>query len=447
MAKRSTWALRILFLVAAIVFVAVQMKLFAVQSDSANRAAAAVDSENDCQSKMRSLVDKLMIQQGTLMSLEDDKNVRQTPGGKLNLDILVGQSRAYICYLLNRHGDVVAAVVIMTYNRPDYLDRALKSVLKYHKAVADRFPLFVSQDGADWTVMSKARSFSQVNYMQHFDEGPPQTARPGEIIAYYKIASHYRWALTQLFNKRKFERVIILEDDMEIAPDFFKYFEATSHLLDNDRTLLAVSAWNDNGQTQFVHDSEVLYRSDFFPGLGWMLTKAVWDELAPHWCHTYWDDWLRLNSTRKGRHFIRPEICRTYNYGEQGSSLGQFYKQYLEPIKLNDILVDWVSKDLSFLREEQFDREFGDLVAKAKPVNAMEALQQVKSTESEDVRMEYHTHLDFRDLAHQFGVFQEWKDGIPRTSYKGVVVFRWKGPKRVFFVRDDSLQLLGINAK
>jgi alpha-1,3-mannosyl-glycoprotein beta-1,2-N-acetylglucosaminyltransferase len=37
--------------------------------------------------------------------------------------------------------------------------------------------------------MSKARSFSQVNYMQHFDEGPPQTARPGEIVAYYKIAS------------------------------------------------------------------------------------------------------------------------------------------------------------------------------------------------------------------------------------------------------------------
>jgi hypothetical protein len=53
------------------------------------------------------------------------------------------------------------------------------------------------------------------------------------------------------------------------------------------RTLLAVSAWNDNGQTQFVHDSEVLYRSDFFPGLGWMLTKAVWDELAPQWPNAY----------------------------------------------------------------------------------------------------------------------------------------------------------------
>lgn len=76
---------------------------------------------------------------------------------------------------------------------------------------------------------------------------------------------------------------------MEIAPDFFDYFEATSTLLDNDkygpyyllnmyerlisfgglsfyfaltlsfiryywRTIMAVSSWNDNGQVQFVHD-------------------------------------------------------------------------------------------------------------------------------------------------------------------------------------------------
>jgi hypothetical protein len=87
---------------------------------------------------------------------------------------------SYISGLFLSLQDVVAAVVIMTYNRPDYLDRALKSVLKYvicllallnifmqskncttiveyhssleltlacryHKAVADRFPLFVSQ--------------------------------------------------------------------------------------------------------------------------------------------------------------------------------------------------------------------------------------------------------------------------------------------------------------
>ncbi|GMP64471.1 hypothetical protein CsSME_00025735 [Camellia sinensis var. sinensis] len=82
---------------------------------------------------------------------------------------------------------------------------------------------------------------------------------------------------------------------------------------------------------------DMLYRSDFFPGLGWMLAKSTWDELSPKWTKAYWDDWLRLKETHKGRQFIRPEVCRTYNFGEHGSSLGQYFKQYLEPIKLNGV--------------------------------------------------------------------------------------------------------------
>ncbi len=34
----------------------------------------------------------------------DDKNVRETPGGTLNPNIIVGQPWEYICYLLDRHG-------------------------------------------------------------------------------------------------------------------------------------------------------------------------------------------------------------------------------------------------------------------------------------------------------------------------------------------------------
>ncbi|KAG6486564.1 hypothetical protein ZIOFF_055141 [Zingiber officinale] len=59
--------------------------------------------------------------------------------------------------------------------------------------------------------------------LQHLDLKPVATVRPGEITAYYKIAN-----------------------DMEIAPDFFDYFEATSTLL--DKTIMAVSSWNDNGR-------------------------------------------------------------------------------------------------------------------------------------------------------------------------------------------------------
>lgn len=44
-----------------------------------------------------------------------------------------------------------------------------------------------------------------------------------------------------------------------------------------------------------------LYRSDFFPGLGWMMTKTLWQELQPKWPERYWDDWMREPAQRKGR--------------------------------------------------------------------------------------------------------------------------------------------------
>lgn len=64
-------------------------------------------------------------------------------------------------------------------------------------------------------------------------------------------------------------------DDLDIAPDFFEYFQATRPLLDVDKTLYCISAWNDNGKAYLIDrkQPELLYRSDFFPGLGWMMTK------------------------------------------------------------------------------------------------------------------------------------------------------------------------------
>ena len=40
----------------------------------------------------------------------------------------------------------------------------------------------------------------------------------------------------------------MLQDDMELAPDFFTYFEALAPVLDNDNMLFCISSWNDHGQ-------------------------------------------------------------------------------------------------------------------------------------------------------------------------------------------------------
>ncbi|XP_020599593.1 alpha-1,3-mannosyl-glycoprotein 2-beta-N-acetylglucosaminyltransferase-like isoform X2 [Phalaenopsis equestris] len=331
----------------------------------------------------------------------------------------------------------------MACNRPEYLERTIESVLKHRSSVASKFPIFVSQDGTNPDVKRKALSYNQIRHIQHLNLQPVHPERPGEIVAYYKISRHYKWALDELFFKKNFSRVIILEDDMEIAPDFFDYFEATATLLDNDKSVMAVSSWNDNGQRQFVLDAEALYRSDFFPGLGWMLTKSTWVELSPKWPKAYWDDWLRLKVVRKNRQFIRPEICRTFNFGEHGSSMGLFFKQYLEPIKLNDARINWKEMDLGYLKEGNFSKHFAKIVADAKPLYGADVIQQASNIDG-DVRIRYSDQSEFERIARQFGIFQEWKDGIPRTAYKGVVVFRYKTSRRVFLVGPASLRQLQI---
>ncbi|KAL1554532.1 alpha-1,3-mannosyl-glycoprotein 2-beta-N-acetylglucosaminyltransferase [Salvia divinorum] len=440
--RRCSCDYRYLLLVAAVPFIYIQMRLFATQSEYADRLNDAIEAENQCTRQTRLLIDQISMQQGRLLSLEEEKK-RQ--------DLECSQLRALVQDLQRKGveklvGDVqapVAAVVVMACNRADYLDRTIKSILTYQSPVASQYPLFISQDGPDPKVKSTALSYDHLTYMQHLDYEPVHTERPGEMIAYYKIARHYKWALDQLFYKHKFSRVIILEDDMEIAPDFFDFFEAGAALMDRDKSIMAISSWNDNGQKQFVHDPYVLYRSDFFPGLGWMLTRSTWDELSPKWPKAYWDDWLRLQENHKGRQFIRPEVCRTYNFGEHGSSMGQFFKQYLEPIKLNDVQVDWKSMDLSYLEEDKYVEHFADLVKKATHIQGSNAVLKASNING-DVRILYRDQPNFEEIASQFGIFEEWKDGVPRGAYKGVVVFRYQTQKRVFLVGPDSLGQLGI---
>ncbi|CAL5430642.1 unnamed protein product [Camellia sinensis] len=306
-------------------------------------------------------MDQISIQKGRIVTLEEGNGLEK---------------------IIDKVQAPVAAVVVMACNRANYLERALKSILKHQSSVPSKYPLFVSQDGEDPDVKSKALSYNQLTYMQHLDHEPVHTERPEEMIVYYKIARHYKWALDQLFYKHNFSRVIILEDDMEISPDFFDYFEAAVALLESDKSIMAVSSWNDNGQKQFVQDPS-------------------------------------------------------------GSSLGQYFKQYLEPIKLNGVQVDWKSMDLNYLMEDKYVKHFADMVKNARLVCGTDDVLKECNIDC-DVRIQYKDETDFEHIARQFGIFEEWKYGVPRTAYKGVVVFRYQSPKRVFLVGPESLQHLGI---
>lgn len=45
---------------------------------------------------------------------------------------------------------------------------------------------------------------------------------------------------------------IRLQEDMDLAPDFFSFFEALTPQLDRDPTLMCISSWNDHGQVRLT---------------------------------------------------------------------------------------------------------------------------------------------------------------------------------------------------
>lgn len=125
---------RVWLLVAAVMFLLLQARLFSVQTKYADRIALAVEGENKCSHSKKALIDQFSVQQGRIVALEDEKERLENKNAQLSL--LVRDYRRMGKEVPKLVGTKpVAAVVIMACNRPDYLDRTLNSVLKYQRMV------------------------------------------------------------------------------------------------------------------------------------------------------------------------------------------------------------------------------------------------------------------------------------------------------------------------
>ncbi|KAL4450561.1 hypothetical protein ABPG77_000917 [Micractinium sp. CCAP 211/92] len=328
----------------------------------------------------------------------------------------------------------IAAVVLVTFNRARYLEQTLVSLFDVHgadPANRHKFPLFVSQDfNASGVQDVVEQHLDRLRYLQHYEEQEPVTERKKEPVVYYRIANHYKFILRTMFDCFGFQRVIILEDDMTLAPDLFSYFEATAPVLDADPTLYCVSSWNDHGQDRFVRNATQLYRSDFFPGLGWMLNRRVWDSVAHKWPRAYWDDFMRLNSTRQGRQCIRPEICRTYNFGDIGSSSGQYFRLFLKPIRLNNQTVDWTHADLGYLQADRYQQLFEAELHAAQELGSVDEAQGAEP--GRDYILRFSSQQHYEKITGRLRMLREWRDGVPRGAYRGVVAVRNAKGARIF---------------
>jgi alpha-1,3-mannosyl-glycoprotein beta-1,2-N-acetylglucosaminyltransferase len=355
------------------------------------------------------------------------------------------------------------ALLVIAYNRPEYLARTLSAVLARLPAY-NRPHVYVSQDGehegvtqaikaaqSDFSSLAPDVPFTHLKHPREDEaKGLRGEAVPGWAVGYYKLSAHFKWALTSLFEGKGHPRVIILEDDLEVAPDFFDYFSAVEPLLDADHTLLAASAWSDLGQSSLVSDPRQVHRSDFFPGLGWVMARHVWEELGPKWPVAFWDDWLREPAQRGGRHFLRPEVSRSFTFGATGVSSSQFFDEFLATIHLNAAPIEWSVEDLSYLALERWDEAFEASVAAARLETSLEAFISVTcggvSASSSgldlsgalvtaaagvpiapDAAFAYDGEEGYKAVARALHFIDDIKAGVPRTAYRGVTVLKHGG--------------------
>ncbi|CBY10400.1 unnamed protein product [Oikopleura dioica] len=201
-------------------------------------------------------------------------------------------------------------VLIIAADRPKYLLRCIYHLLLAHGVNKEN--IVVSIDGSYSETEAVATLFG-IRSFQSKSEGTKSA----------RVSRHYRRALKHVMQELypRAPSLIIIEDDLQVAPDFFYYFEHLLPMLEDD-DIYCISAWNDHGMEHAVHSPEAVYRVDGMPGLGWATSRKIVDELLPKWLpkerFTDWDIWMRQPAQRRGRQCLIPDISRTFHFGEDG---------------------------------------------------------------------------------------------------------------------------------
>ncbi|CAF4274398.1 unnamed protein product [Rotaria sp. Silwood2] len=324
--------------------------------------------------------------------------------------------------------DVVLPVVVFGCNRPHALQIHVEALLGIRKN-PELHPIIVSLDCHDDATIQVAKNFGDKiqAIIELPDLGPIHVpSQFSHMSGYYKIARHYNYSINYVLNTLNYEAIIITEDDLEVSPDFLDYFQTLYPLLVYDKSLWCISAWNDNGiEKRIARESTLLYRTDFFPGLGWLLKKTIWNEIKASWPAGFWDDWMRLPEQRRDRACIRPEISRTAISpdGKKGVSQGQHYDRYLRKIVKNNDPVDWKSIDISYLLKNRYDPAFQAQID-ACPVISISDLGHLKS-EMKCAQLRYSNKKEFVAIADTLEIMNDLKSNVPRTAYRGVVQCRY----------------------
>lgn len=329
------------------------------------------------------------------------------------------------------------AIAIIGCRRDSMLRNVVESLFKM--STIDSYSVYISL-GCPESLSEKDESIRELRYdypslhlLQYNDLNasiPPP---------FLRIQNHYVFILKELFEKRKHSEVILLEDDLALSPSLLNFYEQTFQLLYADRSLLCISAFNDNGYTSLLiinrmaetYDVERLRRSAYFPNLALLFHREgynrVWKNQKLDSTTNGWDHWLRIRIGSLGGECVYPVVprvrhLRSYNSTTASNALSNRLEKYP--------LVEESSVDLgnvSYLLLSNYDQSLLSTVLQSSYVNpVLENMQLSLSSflgSDRDLSSLYDNELRWKE---DLLMFVQGKDDIKKVkmySDRVIVVF------------------------
>ena len=202
------------------------------------------------------------------------------------------------------------AIVVVGYNRPDTLKRLLQSVgnATYHDGDIN---LIISLDKADneEDVVKVANDFEWRFGKKTIRRFPERQGLRKHIIQCGDMTE-------------KYGAVIILEDDLLVAPDYYEYVKAALDYYENEESITGIALysheWNGYARKNFVPMAD---QYDTYLGQ----YSITWGQC---WNHKWWSQFKTWYLTHEGKLVENPKIPMNINHWSD-RSWGKYFVNYI----------------------------------------------------------------------------------------------------------------------
>ncbi|GAB1610993.1 uncharacterized protein LOC115220313, partial [Argonauta hians] len=228
-----------------------------------------------------------------------------------------------------------------------------------HNAVVDTFQTIIMQCGLNPQMVlvcwdEKFPEYSELAELFGFqNRSLPSSTRYADVMM---KAIAMAWTVFPDSNY-----VIFIEEELLLSPDFLFFMAQSMSLLEQDSSVLAISAWNYNGYETTSKNSSLLYRVEDFPGLGFMLKKQVYMQHMRgnmEYCCSkrIWDGWSIQNIT--DGEVIIPDVSRVYRQPSFNSHIeGDFAKTLFKLPRVTNLEQKVQLRNVQLLEKGAYESE------------------------------------------------------------------------------------------